>query len=274
MKKSRNRKKTLIAGTLCALLLFLVGESIAGENRETRLFDSGIERTLLLELFTSEGCSSCPPAEKYLGTFRAHPRLWVDYVPVAFHVRIWDDLGWKDPYAADAYTQRQKKYAETWQTGRIYTPCFVVGGQEWSGYFRREALPEPEGQEIGNLRVLVRKSGTLRALFTPVEPLDEAPLLCVVPLGFQLVSEVRAGENKGRSLKHDFVALALKQEPLRKTDGISWERELTMPKSQVAGVQAQALAVWIEHPENPLVPWQAAGGWLRSDPAAGVSKRN
>ena len=65
-----------------------------------KTFESGPQRTHLLELFTSEGCSSCPPAEAWLSKLKADPRLWKDFVPLAFHVDYWDHLGWRDPFAA------------------------------------------------------------------------------------------------------------------------------------------------------------------------------
>ena len=59
-------------------------------------FESGVTRTTLLELFTSEGCSSCPPAEKWLSQLKSNPDLWKKIVPIAFHVDYWDHLGWRD----------------------------------------------------------------------------------------------------------------------------------------------------------------------------------
>ena len=71
-------------------------------------FTSGDKRVSLLEVFVSQGCSSCPPAEKWINTFIHHPSLWVDVIPVVFHVDYWDYLGWKDPYARKEFSQRQR----------------------------------------------------------------------------------------------------------------------------------------------------------------------
>ncbi len=82
-------------------------------------------RPVVVELFTSEGCSSCPPAESYLGDLAHRPGV----LPLAFHVTYWDRLGWKDPYALDAATARQARYGERFGDGS-YTPEMVVDGSK------------------------------------------------------------------------------------------------------------------------------------------------
>ena len=105
-------------------------------------FESGAAQTTLLELFTSEGCSSCPVAEKWLSQFKTNSDLWKKIVPVAFHVDYWDNLGWPDRFAKAEFTLRQRRYAASWPTGAVYTPAFVVNGKEWSGFFDQKAPPK------------------------------------------------------------------------------------------------------------------------------------
>src|SRR5437773_2365288 len=102
---------------------------------------SAESQTPLLELFTSEGCSSCPPAEAWFSKLKDSPKLWKDFIPVAFHVDYWDHLGWKDPFSSKTFSERQGKYAAAWQNESIYTPGFVWNGTEWRGWFNREELP-------------------------------------------------------------------------------------------------------------------------------------
>jgi hypothetical protein len=97
------------------------------------VFESGPQRTHLLELFTSEGCSSCPPAEAWLSKLKAEPRLWKDFVPIAFHVDYWDRLGWRDPFAAKEWTARQYQYSAVWKSDSVYTPGFVLDAGENNG---------------------------------------------------------------------------------------------------------------------------------------------
>jgi hypothetical protein len=86
------------------------------------VFESGANKVHLLELFTSEGCSSCPPAEEWLTKLKQNPGLWRDFVPVAFHVDYWDHLGWRDRFAAKEWTARQQMYATRWKAESVYTP--------------------------------------------------------------------------------------------------------------------------------------------------------
>jgi hypothetical protein len=85
-------------------------------------FQSSAQPTQLLELFTSQGCSSCPPAEHWLQQFTHSPRLWSEIIPVALHVDYWDDLGWKDPFANTANSQRQRAYQQAGRVGGVIHP--------------------------------------------------------------------------------------------------------------------------------------------------------
>jgi Protein of unknown function (DUF1223) len=93
-------------------------------------FQSSQRQVSLLELYTSEGCSSCPPAEAWLSKLKNSQGLWDEFVPVAFHVDYWDNLGWKDRFSDEQYTERQKSYAQLWSASDIYTPEFVLNGKE------------------------------------------------------------------------------------------------------------------------------------------------
>ena len=86
-------------------------------------------RTHLIELYTSEGCSSCLPAEAWMSGLKNQPRLWQEFVPVAFHVDYWDHLGWRDPFSSRSWTQRQMTYVKQMKLSSAYTPQVVVGGQ-------------------------------------------------------------------------------------------------------------------------------------------------
>src|SRR5215207_1393013 len=124
----------------------------AGEQR----FASGENRVSLLELYTSEGCSSCPPAERWLGSLRDAPGLWRDFVPVALHVNYWDKLGWPDRFASKEFTEREYAYAAKWNNSSVYTPCFVRDGSEW----RRESrAPSPTKEKAGELKITLSDDG-------------------------------------------------------------------------------------------------------------------
>src|SRR5476651_2604058 len=110
--------------------LFLV-TAVALVAAEPQRFASGPNRVSLVELYTSEGCSSCPPAERWIAARKNDAGLWRDFVPVAFHVDYWNRLGWPDRFSTREFTQRQYTQAAAWGTGSVYTPCFVRDGAEW-----------------------------------------------------------------------------------------------------------------------------------------------
>src|SRR6059036_3501 len=107
------------------LIVLAMTAAITASAAETT-FEVGPQRAQLLELYTSEGCSSCPPAEAWLSKLKDAPGLWRDFVPIAFHVDYWDSLGWKDPFAIKAYSERQRDYAASWRSRSVYTPGFVL----------------------------------------------------------------------------------------------------------------------------------------------------
>lgn len=224
---------------------------------EPQKFSSAATRTRLIELFTSEGCSSCPPAEAWLGTLADDPGLWRDFVPVAFHVVYWDRLGWKDRFASKTGTEREYAYAAAWGSDNVYTPCFALDGAEWRESFARCA-PEAGREQPGVLTVEWSDGGVCRVNFAPAGESDRTAYeVHVAQLGGGITSPVRAGENAGRTLRHEFVALSLQHAAL--TAG-SAEMRLTPVK--ISGVPRRGLAVWVTR-RGSLTPLQATGGWLR-----------
>jgi hypothetical protein len=221
---------------------------------ETTL-ESGPRKTRLLELFTSEGCSSCPPAEAWLSKLKEERGLWRDFVPLAFHVDYWDRLGWRDPFASEAWTQRQYAYSARWKSTTVYTPGFVLDGREW----RNSGVPTAEADTPGTLKVSVANGDTVSATFEPPAG-NKRPLeLHVARLGFGLNINVKAGENSGRKLLHDFVVLSL--DTARMNAGKAELRMAAAPE-RAATASRTAIAAWITEP-GEMETIQAAGGWLR-----------
>ena len=212
-------------------------------------FSSATNRTSVIELFTSEGCSSCPPAERQLADLRDAPGLWRDFVPVAWHVDYWNRLGWPDRFATREFTRRQYDFAAAWGTGKVYTPCLVRDGAEMD-----DAWPVSPARTIAG-RLTVEYDGTmLRAGFFPMTPhaVDAFEVHAAI-LGGGISSSVTAGENRGATLRHEFVALALASAPLG--------RDLPLAVPKIAGVTRHALAVWVTR-RGEMTPLQATGGWL------------
>jgi hypothetical protein len=229
-------------------------------------FQSSEKQTSLLELYTSEGCSSCPPAEKWFSSLKTFPGLWKDFVPVAFHVDYWDYLGWRDPWASKSFSDRQHAYARAWRSDSVYTPGFVLNGREWRDWSGYKEPPKAPAAKAGVLTVSSVDTNRWQVTFVhgPVGGTDfevRAALL----VG-ELISDVKAGENQGRLLNHDFAVLTTVKEPLvRKGD--SFQGEFALPVWQRPPDSSLALAVWITQ-LGRFEPVQATGGWLaRGGPA-------
>ncbi|WP_087021838.1 DUF1223 domain-containing protein [Thaumasiovibrio subtropicus] len=201
----------------------------------------------LVELFTSEGCSSCPPADRYLSQFQQSPDLWQSIIPVAFHVDYWDRLGWKDEFAHPAYSQRQRLYRAYGDIGSVYTPGFVVDGKEWRGFFRRKALPNQFQKEGGTL-TLSRDADQFTVLYDQQGKYTAH----IVLLAMDEHTEVKAGENRGRDLEHDFVVLEKRQ--------LNAEKQWRFVDIDVAD-NADAVAVWLTQGRESQ-PVQTVAGYF------------
>jgi len=180
---------------------------------------AGPERVpVLVELFTSEGCSSCPPADVLLARLqRTQPVDGAEIVPLELHVDYWNHLGWRDPFSDAAFSDRQKAYAGRFGTGRIYTPQLVVdgaaeqvGGNEPRA---RRAIELAGRRPKGRLELAVeRRAGDevnvrVRMSGLPAFTGSVDVLLALVEDG--LTSDVTRGENEGRRLPHAAVVRQL-----------------------------------------------------------------
>jgi hypothetical protein len=164
---------------------------------------SGSSVTALVELYTSEGCSSCPPADRRM----AQLRQGTDLVPLALHVHYWDDLGWQDPFAQADFARRQSWLVRLAGQSTVYTPQFFVGGREARPATLDARVRELNGQAPqASIRLLAHLQGedTLAIRARARSPIDSAALYVALAES-GLSSRVRAGENGGRRLHHDHV---------------------------------------------------------------------
>jgi len=182
------------------------------------------KRAVLVELFTSEGCSSCPSADILLARLqKEQPIPNVDIVPLSEHVDYWNSIGWKDPFSSVSYTERQQNYARSFRLQQVYTPQMVVAGQS-----------EFVGSESAHALAAIRRAATLpqasvqisQPVSTPSDTKNEQVLqvrvdgLPAVTSGDMagvllaitennLSSNVRSGENAGHTLPHTAVVRQL-----------------------------------------------------------------
>jgi hypothetical protein len=223
-------------------------------------FQSSARQTALVELFTSEGCSSCPPAESWLSGLKAAPGLWSEFVPLAFHVDYWDYLGWRDRWADGRFSDRQRAYVRWWGSDSLYTPGVVLNGGEWRGWSGRTTVPANGGTQTGVLKVISEDRNHWQVSFAPAKPGTMSYQVNAALLVSGMHSDVKVGENAGRHLTHDFVVLTLIEQPLTsRQDGFQGTFFLNTNPKPMDG--ALALAVWVT-PSGQMQPVQAVGGWL------------
>ena len=249
---SENKRRVIAA---VMMVIWLAAGYIFASEPKT--FESGDTQSSLIELFTSEGCSSCPPAEKWLSALKSSSDLWKKAVPVAFHVDYWDHLGWRDRFAKPEFTSRQHHYAAAWGGDSVYTPGFVVNGKEWRGWSGGNAAPRSL-TKVGVLRVSLGEDGKLSATFVPNTTQPRALALNVALLGNDLESDVKRGENSGRKLRHDFVVLDLVRVDMA-NESSRWTGSVALPMQSSAD-KPSAIAAWITEDRTPI---QATGGWLQ-----------
>lgn len=230
--------------------VFLAMHSFA----DTIELNSGKQKTTLLELYTSEGCSSCPPAEKWLNSLKNDPKLWHEYIPLAFHVDYWDYIGWKDPFASRDNSYRQRRYHQEKGISSVYTPGFVSNGDEWRRWFGLKKI-DRSNEMPGELKVLLH-DGIIKANYDGKE-VEKMPLkLNVALLGFGLETKINAGENAGRTLQHDFVVIG--QDEQKSFNG-QWT--LSVPNAQKHEVSRLGIALWVSSVDRQK-PIQSVGGWV------------
>ena len=222
------------------------------------VFESAETPTTLIELFTSEGCSSCPPADAWISKLKQNPDLWKSVVPVVFHVDYWNGLGWPDRFATAANTARQRRYSATWKTNSVYTPGFVLNGREWRDGPNQNYLPTTPAPTIGKLRLALHDRTHAEVTFSPCQQASTPVQVELALLGGNLESDVKRGENSGRKLRHDFTVLHFTVTPLRLV-GSQYTAVLALPPKPI--YEPIAIAAWVTTSDGQP-PIQATGGWL------------
>jgi len=194
---------------------------------------SGPGTAALVELYTSEGCSSCPPADRWLSTLSSAPSSSV--VPLALHVDYWDYIGWKDPYAKREFSLRQRKFTQLQRMAFVYTPQVMLQGRDFRGWGSKafdEALARINAQPAkANLKLAILGADANSLEVEAAAELVQASAtadLYLAAYQSRLESRVNAGENRGRVLRHDYVVL-------------QWEGPFALPASRL--VERRKLAL-------------------------------
>ena len=215
------------------IVLFLIGFSVlfnltffepANKGEITLPAQEGVA---VIELFTSQGCSSCPSADRLLS--QLIDQAETNELPVyglSFHVDYWNRLGWKDPYSAKAYTERQYAYARKIEKSSVYTPQMVVNGQEEfvgsNSWAAEKAIKRASSTADGvtfTVENITEKDGELQITYQSTGGAQQRVNIALVERGIE--TYVKRGENSGRTLKHDNVVRAFEQQSLQSEDEIT-----------------------------------------------------
>lgn len=177
--------------------------------------ESGATRLPVLELYTSEGCSSCPPADRWLSREFGRTGAPQAALPLAYHVDYWNSLGWPDRFASPDHAVRQRRVAERQRSSVVYTPQFVLDGRnvrpgdvesDFASRARQAGADRPRAWiRVSDVRA--ERAGVRVIALVQAERTGARSGAAVRVVLFQngLVSDVKAGENGGRRLAHDFV---------------------------------------------------------------------
>ena len=188
---------------LAILLLFGVTPALHAASCTAA---SGETRARLVELYTSEGCSSCPPADRWLSALPASPAV----VPLAYHVDYWDRLGWRDPYGQAAFSQRQRERNRG--LGWVYTPQVLLDGSDRRNWSRGLPADPTRAARVHLQLDLTRSPGEIDTRLGSRFAADtdrRGAQLYLALYENRLVSRVTAGENAARTLRHDYVVRTL-----------------------------------------------------------------
>jgi hypothetical protein len=207
-------------------------------------FKSGENKVTLLELYTSQGCSSCPPADKWLSDLKKEKTVFKEFIPIAFHVTYWNYIGWSDVFADIKNDNRQRTYSnEVWHKNSVYTPQFIIDTKEYRQWFSNKNLPIFSNKYAGNLEVNLDTNDNLTITYFNKNIKNKEVIMNIAIEGFNYSIPIQRGENSHKILNHDFVVLNHTQERSSiKNNTLIYKTKLPLVKDTT---HKKALVVWI-----------------------------
>jgi len=250
---------SVLAACACAALLAATSSAVlpaVSASGQTCAAKSGPRTAALVELYTSEGCNSCPPADRWLSSTFPADGGGANAIALAFHVDYWDRLGWKDRFAAPAWTERQYAMAQANRSQLVYTPQILLQGHDFSDWRDRgsaialKAIAEkPARAQIAAEATPQRGTITVKASANvPASGDRKNAALFVAFADSGLVSDVKAGENAGVRLTHDHVVRALRG-GIAVNAGGEVVADLTFPLPVESG-SAPTVVAFVQNIEN------------------------
>ena len=220
-----------------AISLAFAGAPAAGDARENP--------KAVVELFTSQGCASCPPADALLTSLAQRE----DVVALAYHVDYWDYIGWEDTFGDKGFSDRQRAYARSWGSSRIFTPQMVVNGAEGVVGSRRDAVHDAVTSAQLPLAVGLEAHGDMLRVVVPADPGLEDAVIWLVSYLDRADVVIERGENAGKTMVYTQVVTG------RQIVGM-WEAEagaeIKLPLTELGQADHAGFAVLVQQERNGL----------------------
>jgi hypothetical protein len=202
------------------MLLFCTGSASEGNKKQSLKANKGSKNNMVvMELFTSQGCSSCPPADKLLGKYANDQNV----IALSFHVDYWDRLGWKDPFSDAAFSQRQRDYARVLKLNNIYTPQLIINGEAemvGSNANKISAIVKQSEQQRSTSHLSIDKvtlKDNMAEVTYTLRGVENNSIVNLALVQSKASTSIRAGENAGVQLNNYNVVRSFKSIP--STDG-------------------------------------------------------
>ncbi len=232
--------------SMVVLFLWLRHDAEAAPKPAEKIQPASQSGTVVIELFTSQGCSSCPPADRLLTALGSERFAGGTIIPLAWHVDYWNRLGWSDPFSSERWSARQREYARVMRSSQVYTPQMILNGQTQLVGSSERAVRAEIARQLGRKSrglVSIRSvkpsaSVVLIELEARADPShnSSAVKLNVVLFENGVTTSVRRGENSGRALRNDHI-VRWASEPLslgKNTIQIPVDSEWQLPNLGVA----------------------------------------
>jgi hypothetical protein len=221
---------------------------LAADAAQIRAVAEEAGAPVVVELFTSQGCSSCPPADALLGELARRP----DVIALAFHVDYWDYIGWKDPFASADFTKRQRAYAGALGLRSVYTPQMVIDGRADAVGSHRNRVEEliRQASFVPKLTLRLAPAADGKAtVHLPEARLERPATIWLAIYDREERTPVKRGENAGRELSEYNIVRALRQ--LASWDGRAKALELDLSEAAAQGMGGAILIQSADH--GPII---------------------
>lgn len=240
-------------------IVFFCGFNLNAEIIELK---SGDTKKELIELYTSESCSSCPPAERWINQLKDQEGLWKTYIPTEFHVDYWNHLHWVDKYSKKSFSQRQRNYHRKLQAG-VYTPQVIQSGENQRQWYRKNLSDKVKKQTAEGLITssVNLDTGKVEIEFE-LKNKNSNELSCHIALmAGEIKTKVKRGENSGRNLSHEFVVIEFSEDHLVKNKS-KHQCRLDIDLVEYNKHKSRSVAVWVSETNSGRVI-QSAGAWVK-----------